>query len=101
MSELTPEHTDDEIDLKQLFLNLWRGKYIIFAISILAVVLSSLYLRNSERKYSVQALFKPVVEGNNGPSISGFSGLASLAGVSLPKSSSSDFTTYQKLIFNV
>ena len=100
MSELTPEQTDNEIDLKQLFLILWRGKYIIFAISILAVVLSSIHLRNSERTYSVQALFKPVVEGNNGPNLSGLSGLASFAGVSLPESSSSDFTTYQKLIFS-
>jgi uncharacterized protein involved in exopolysaccharide biosynthesis len=101
MSELAQEQIDDEIDLKQLFLKLWRGKHIIIAISILAVVLSSLYLRKSPRTYSVQALFKPVVEGNNnGPNLSGFSGLASLAGVSLPQSSSSDFTTYQKLIFS-
>ena len=100
MSELTPEKTDDEIDLKQFFLNLWRGKYIIFSISITAVLLSAVYLRNAERKYSVLALFKPVVEGNNGPNLSGFSGLASLAGISLPKSSSSDFITYQQLIFS-
>ncbi|MBL6846352.1 MAG: hypothetical protein ISQ85_05590 [Planktomarina sp.] len=100
MLELTPEKTADEIDLKQIFLNLWRGKYIIFSLSIFAVILSSMYLRGAERKYFVQGLFKPVVEGNSGPNLSGFSGLASLAGVSLPKSSSSDFTAYQKLIFS-
>lgn len=100
MSELTQEQTDNEIDLKQVFLTLWRGKYVIFAISILAVVYSSINLRNAERTYSVQALFKPVVEGDNSPNLSGFSGLASLAGISLPASSGSDFSTYQKLLFS-
>ena len=48
----------------------------------------------------MQALFKPVVEGDNSPNLSGFSGLASFAGISLPASSGSDFITYQKLLFS-
>ena len=100
MSEYKPEIIDDEINLKDLSLTLWRGKYIIFAISVLAVVLSSNKLRNTQETYSVQAVFKPVVEASGGPNLSGFSSLASLAGISLPKSNSSDFTTYRKLIFS-
>jgi hypothetical protein len=45
-------------------------------------------------------VLKPVVAEASGPNLSGFSGLASLAGISLPSSSGSDFTTYQKLIFS-
>ena len=45
-------------------------------------------------------VLKPVVAEARGPKLSGFSGLASLAGISLPSSSGSDFTTYQKLIFS-
>ena len=100
MSEIKSPAINDEIDLSELFLVLWRGKYIIFVISLLAVLLSSIYLRGSERKYSVQVVLKPVVAEATGPNLSGFSGLASLAGISLPSSSSSDFITYQKLIFS-
>ena len=100
MSEPKPIEISDEIDLRELFLTLWRGKYVIFLISVLAIAFSSIYLRTSERKYSVQAVFKPVVEASGGPNLSGFSGLASFAGISMPTSNSSDFTTYQKLIFS-
>ena len=92
---------DDEIDLKELFLTLWQGKYLICLISFVAVVLASVYLHSAERKYSVEFVLKPVIEvSGGGPNLSGFSGLASLAGVSLPTSNSSDFVTYQKLIFS-
>ena len=100
MSEPKPTQINDEIDVKEIFLTLWGGRYIIFLISVLAVLFSSLHLRSSERKYSVQAVFKPVVESSSGPNLSGLSGLASFAGISLPTSSGSDFTTYQKLIFS-
>ena len=100
MLETKSPETDDEIDLRELFLALWRGKYIVFLVTILAIVCASFYLRNSERKYSVKAVFKPVVEASGGPNLSGLSGLASLAGISMPTSSGSDFTTYQKLIFS-
>ena len=100
MSEPKSAEVTDEIDLREIVLTLWRGKYIIFLISMLAIVFSSMNLRNSERKYSVNAVFKPVIETSSGPNLSGFSGLASFAGISIPTSNSSDFTTYQKLIFS-
>ena len=100
MSETKSPEINDEIDLRELFLALWRGKYIVFLVAILAIVCASFYLRNSEIKYSVQMVLKPVAAEASGPNLSGFSGLASLAGISLPSSSSSDFTTYQKLIFS-
>ena len=100
MSKTELPEINDEIDLRELFLALWRGKYIVFLVTILAIVCASFYLRNSERKYSVQMVLKPVVAEASAPNLSGFSGLASLTGISLPSSSGSDFTTYQKLIFS-
>ena len=100
MSETKSPEINDEIDLRELFLALWRGKHIVFLVSILAIVCASFYLRGSERKYSIQMVLKPVVAEASGPSLSGFSGLASLAGISLPSSSGTDFTTYKKLIFS-
>ena len=100
MSETKSPEINDEIDLKELFLALWRGKYIVFLVTILAIVFASFHLRNSERQYSVQIVLKPVVVEASRPNLSGLSGLASLAGISLPSSSSSDFTTYLSLIFS-
>jgi capsular polysaccharide biosynthesis protein len=100
MSESRSPEINDEIDLRELFVALWRGKYIVLLVTILAIVSASFHLRNSERKYSVQMVLKPVVAEASGSNLSGFSGLASLAGISLPSSSGSDFTTYQKLIFS-
>ena len=100
MSETKSPEINDEIDLKELFLFMWRGKYIVFLVTILAIVFASFHLRNSDRQYSVQIVLKPVVADASGPNLSGFSGLASLAGIAMPSSSSSDFKTYQKLIFS-
>ena len=101
MSEPKPAEINDEIDLRELFISLWRGEDTIFIISVLAVSLSSIYLRNSERQFTVKAVFKPVVEAAGGARLSGLNlGLASLAGINLPTSSSADFKTYQKLIFS-
>ena len=100
MSETKSPEINDEIDLRELFLALWRGKYIVFLVTILAIVCASFYLRSAERKYSVQMVLKPVVAEATGPPLSGFSRMASLAGISLPSSSGTDFTTYQKLIFS-
>ena len=100
MSEPQPTEITDEIDLGELSLMLWRGKYVILFFAVLAIIISSIYIRISERKYSIEAVFKPVIEAGGGSNLSGFSGLASFAGISLPTSNSSDFTTYQKLIFS-
>ena len=92
MSETKSPEIYDEIDMKELLLSLWRGKYIIFLIVILAIAFSSIRLRNTKREYSVEA--------TGSSNLSGLSGLASFAGISLPTSNGSDFTTYQKLIFS-
>jgi LPS O-antigen subunit length determinant protein (WzzB/FepE family) len=100
MKEPKSVEINDEIDLRELFLILWKGKYIILLISAIAIGLTSVHLRDLTRKYSVEVTLRPVIETENGPNLSSFSGLASLAGVSLPTSSSSDFLVYQKLIFS-
>jgi len=89
---------DDEIDLRELFTALWRGKILIIICVMISIMLASLYLRQAERKYTVRYVFAPVASENSGPSLGGLGGLASLAGVSLPTSSSSDFLTYKFLL---
>lgn len=100
MTEPKRMEINDEIDLKEFILTLWRGKYLIILISVLGIFFSSIYLHGAERSYSVIAIFKPVTEDGGGTNLSGMSGLASLAGISLPTSSGSDIKEYKKLIFS-
>ena len=89
---------DDEIDLRELFGALWRGKFLIILCVVLAIALAALYLRSAERKYTVRYVFAPVATESAGPNLGGLGGLASLAGVSLPSSSSGDFLTFKFLL---
>jgi len=89
---------NNEIDLRELFFTLWRGKIYIILISIISVFLASFYLQSAERKYSVEYNLKPVNETNNSRSFSGLGGLASLTGIQLPSSSNNDFNIFKELI---
>ena len=89
---------DDEINLKELFFVLWRGKVTIMFFCALALIIGSVYLNRADRLYTVAAIYKPVVEDAKAQSLGGFGGLASLAGISLPSSSSGDFTAFQALL---
>ena len=89
---------DDEIDLRELFVTLWKGKWFITLCVLLAIIFGSLYLRSADKKYTVTYIFKPVSSDDAPPNFSGLGGLASLAGVSLPSSSSGDFTAFKMLL---
>jgi hypothetical protein len=89
---------NDEIDIRDLFFTLWRGKIHVIIISIISVFLASFYLQSAERKYSVEYNLKPVGETKNNPSFSGLGGFASLAGIQLPTRSSNDFNIFKELI---
>jgi hypothetical protein len=100
MTDLRPDLADDEIDLRELFAVLWRGKWLIFSLCCVALLLASVYLHSAERKYTVSMILKPVIEDSTGPNLAGLGGLASLAGVSLPQSASGDFATFRALLLS-
>ena len=76
---------DDEIDLFELFQNLWEDKWLIGAITSFAAVVSvvvALWLPNI---YQASTLLRPQSsEGGMGGLARQYGGLASLAGISLP-----------------
>ena len=98
MTDFRPDLADDEIDLRELFTKLWRGRWFIASLCSVALVLASFYLHVAARKYTVSMTFKPVIEEGAGPNLAGLGGLASLAGVSLPQSGSGDFATFRTLL---
>ena len=77
---------DDEIDLKELFMVLWLGKWLITAITGLAAVTSVVVALMLPNIYTANALLAPAEQSGGGMSalMQQYGGLASLAGVSLP-----------------
>ena len=91
---------NNEIDLRELFVSLWRGKWFIVFCLFVAIVAASAYLRNADRLYTVNYIFQPTSNDDIAPTFSGFGGIASLAGITLPTSSGSDFSTYKFLLIS-
>jgi uncharacterized protein involved in exopolysaccharide biosynthesis len=82
---------DAEIDLRELFAVIWRGKWIIIAVTILFAIASVFYALNQPNIYKSEVLLAPAEqEGSSGlAGLAGqFGGLASLAGVNLGSGSS-------------
>ena len=77
---------DDEIDLKELFMVLWSGKWLISAITGVAAVASVAIALMLPNIYAANALLAPAEQSGGGMSalMQQYGGLASLAGVSLP-----------------
>ena len=94
MSDLTPNndqflqnpYPDDEIDLKELFMVLWSGNWLISAVTGLAAAISVVVALSLPNIYTASALLAPAESSGGGLSglMKQYGGLASLAGVSLP-----------------
>jgi len=81
---------DDEIDLRELFNVIWEGKKLIILITSVVAIFSIIYSLMLPNYYSSESVL--VGRDSEDPSsLSQYSGLASLAGVSLPSSGSSVF----------
>lgn len=87
-----PQSTDDEIDLRELFNALWKGKWIIIVTTFVFAVGSVLYALSQPNIYKSDALLAPT-ESSNGGGLSKMAGqlggLAALAGVNLGAGESS------------
>ncbi|EKO3861105.1 lipopolysaccharide biosynthesis protein [Vibrio harveyi] len=87
-----PQSTDDEIDLRELFKALWKGKWIVIATTFIFAVSSVLYAMSLPNVYKADALLAPA-ESSGGGGLSKMAGqlggLAALAGVNLGTSESS------------
>jgi uncharacterized protein involved in exopolysaccharide biosynthesis len=74
---------DDEIDLKELFLAIWQGKWLIIIITTLFAVGGVLYALSQANTYKAEVLLAPA-EAEGGGGLGGqLGGLASLAGVNI------------------
>ena len=77
---------DDEIDLRELFIALWKGKWIIIATTFIFAVGAVLYALSQPNIYKADALLAPAESGGGGglARMAGqLGGLAAIAGVNL------------------
>lgn len=94
----TGQTADDEIDLAELALALWRGRVAILLAMGLALLLAVAFLHLAERKYTVSLVLKPMQEPSSRSNLSGFAGLAGLAGIDLPSGSDADFSAFPLML---
>jgi len=94
----------NEMDLRELFYSLWRGKIYIFFFAFLFVFLASLYLQDHKKLFLVEYKLKAVAapdNNNGGVNLRGLSGLATLSGVPLPANNNTDFMIFKELLYSV
>ena len=90
-----------EIDLKEIFATLWAGKFFVIFCILIAIFLGSASLRGTIKVFTVVYKLTPVSGETAAPSLSRYSGIASIAGIQLPSSTSKDFHTYKQLLTSV
>lgn len=86
MSQRPEQHhyPNDEIDLRELFVTLWRGKWIIILCTVVLAVVGIFYALNKPNVYKASVLLAPANEEGGAGGIGGqLGGLASLAGINL------------------
>lgn len=82
----TPEpqnYSDDEMDLRELFVILWRGKWVIFITTLIFAVGGVVLALNKSDVYTASVLLAPAEDERSGRIDGQLAGLASLAGVNL------------------
>ena len=79
---------DNEIDLRELFHVLFKGKWIIVSITAFTSIIGVIYSLTLPNLYTSKALLAPTNTSNGiSRAFAGYSGLAGLAGINLPSGS--------------
>ncbi|MCH8498141.1 MAG: LPS O-antigen length regulator [Marinobacter sp.] len=78
-----PHYPDDEIDLRELFATLWRGKWIILLFTAIFAAGGVAYALSQPNVYTASALLAPASDDNGGRVGGQLAGLAGLAGINL------------------
>lgn len=86
---------DDEIDLRELFMVIWQGKWLIVLVTFLFAIGGIFFAKSRPNIYRAEVLISPSSGGESGglAKLAGqFGGLASLAGINVGAASGSDKT---------
>ncbi|MDA8645408.1 Wzz/FepE/Etk N-terminal domain-containing protein [Amylibacter sp.] len=82
MQNLLNSETNDEIDLRELFLKLWAYKLFIACTCALGILYSGYYALNANKEFSSTAIFKLDQNKSNGVSLANeFGAMAKISGL--------------------
>lgn len=84
--------SDDEIDLREIFSSLWKGKWVIITITTIFAIISIVYALNQPNIYKADTLLAPAENASGGglSKMAGqLGGLAALTGVNIGEAGSS------------
>jgi len=81
-------YVDDELDLRELFNDLWVNKLFLVALTSLFALISIIYSLTLTNIYTAETTLAPSASSDMSSNLSQYAGLASMAGISLPGSSS-------------
>ncbi|PFG09285.1 Wzz/FepE/Etk N-terminal domain-containing protein [Marinobacter sp. LV10MA510-1] len=94
-----PYYPDDEIDLRELFVTLWRGKWIIIFVTFVFAAAGVFYALSKPNMYQANVLLAPAQGESGGARLSGqLGGLVSLAGINLGGGGASQATMAKEVL---
>lgn len=93
----TQNYPEDEIDLKAILADLWQGKWLIIALTVICAVAGIVYAKSQPDIYIAQATLAPK-DGSGAKTGGGLQGLASLAGVNLGGEGSNQSVIAQEIL---
>jgi LPS O-antigen subunit length determinant protein (WzzB/FepE family) len=94
----TRYHAEDEIDLRELFATLWRGKWIIITVTFMFAIAGVSYALYKPNIYQASVLLAPT-EGDGSAALGGqLGGLASLAGVNIGQDGSNKVVIAKEIL---
>ena len=97
-----PVAANDEITFRDLFLMLWRGKWILLATMAATIGLVTLWMKTTVPLYTASMVIAPAGAGGMASGLSRYGDLASLVGIDLPPSESvSPFAEFTKRVTSV
>jgi uncharacterized protein involved in exopolysaccharide biosynthesis len=86
MQDLMNSKSNNEVDLRDIFITLWAYKLFIASTCALGIILSGYYTQNAKKEFTSEASFRITKEGGQGLNIGADLGaLASLAGYNIPE----------------
>ena len=99
VQECTPCVEEDEIDLRELWETIKKGKKIILLVMTVVVALTFVYVLKLPNSYKSEAILIPTAQ-EGGASLGGLGGLAAMAGVSLGGGSMTPDIAFNSLLNN-
>jgi len=96
---MTEEKVENEINLIDLVKTVWKGKWLILAITLVTTLGTLIFALLQKDEFTSQAVITPITSSSAGPSsLAQYAGLAAMAGVNIPTGGGGDSAAVNNLL---